>query len=69
MSVYYARDTTVEKKCVKPDCSEHNVVKELAAFQELGAAFLYNDDDVYCRECGEEMVNVPRPRACDSQAP
>ncbi len=60
MSVYYApRDTTLERKCVNPDCPEHNVVKELAAFQELGAAFLYNDDDVYCRECGEEMVNVP----------
>jgi hypothetical protein len=50
MSVYAPRDTMVEKKCVNPDCPEHNVVKELAAFQELGAAFLYNDDDVYCRE-------------------
>ncbi len=60
MSVYYAtRDTTVEKKCENPDCPERNVVKELPAFQELGAAFLYNDDDVYCRGCGEEMVNVP----------
>lgn len=59
MSVHYAsRDTTVEKKCANPDCPEHKIVKELAAFQELGAAFLYNDDDVYCRECCEEMVNI-----------
>jgi hypothetical protein len=60
MSVYHAaRDTTVERQCGNPDCPECNVVKELSAFQELGAVFLCNDDDVYCRECGEEMVNVP----------
>lgn len=59
MSVYSgSRNTTVEKKCINPECCEYGVVKELPAFEELGAAFLHNDDDVYCRECDDEMVSV-----------
>jgi hypothetical protein len=59
VSVYSAlRNTTVEKKCDNSNCCEYRVVKDLSAFQELGATLLRKENDVYCRECGQEMVNV-----------
>jgi len=59
VSVYSStRNTVIEKKCENHDCCEYGVVQELAAFQELGAALLRRDDDVYCRACREEMVDA-----------
>jgi len=52
------RNTTIEVRCENTDCCEHNVIQELAAHQELGRAFLRDDDDIFCRGCGQEMTSV-----------
>lgn len=49
------RKSVVEKTCTNPSCCEHDFVQELPAFAEFGRLFLYDDDDVFCRECGQEM--------------
>ena len=59
MSLYIPRGRqVVEKKCPEPDCPEHDITQELPAFESFGRLFLCRDDDVYCRECGTEMIDV-----------
>jgi hypothetical protein len=52
------RKSIVEKTCTNPSCCEHGLVQELPAFAERGRLFLYDDDDVLCHECGEEMRDL-----------
>lgn len=47
--------SVVEMICTNPACPEHDFVQELPAFAEFGRLFLYDDDDVLCRECGQAM--------------
>ena len=60
MSSYYIPRGrgVVEKKCPNTDCCEHDMVHELPAFEEFGRLFLCREDEMYCRECGEEMVDA-----------
>lgn len=59
MTVDYTREATlIEKKCINTNCREHNVVQEFPAFKELGGVFLVNDEDGYCRECGEKLAGA-----------
>jgi hypothetical protein len=59
MRLHAARDwPVIEQTCVNPLCCEHGVVQELPAFEEFGRLFLHDDQDIFCRECGEEMGDV-----------
>ena len=59
MSLYTTQDRpVVEKTCTTPGCPENGVIRELAAFAELGRMFLHDDNDVICRKCGEEMTDA-----------
>jgi hypothetical protein len=48
----------VEKVCANPLCCEQGVVQELPAYEQFGRLFLHNDDQVFCRECGQEMTDA-----------
>jgi hypothetical protein len=59
MTLYVSRGRgVVEKKCANPDCCEHEMVHELPAWEEFGRLFLYREDELKCRECGEEMIDA-----------
>lgn len=59
MSLYVSRRwPVVEKKCSNRACAECGITQELAAFEEFGRLFLVDEDDLRCRECGEEMSDV-----------
>lgn len=47
----------VEKKCANEECSEFDVMQELPAWEETGRLFLHREDELYCRECGEGMID------------
>jgi hypothetical protein len=47
----------VEKRCPNRDCCEYNIMLELPAWEEFGRLFLNREDEAYCRECGEEMID------------
>ncbi|HEY3944414.1 MAG TPA: hypothetical protein VGL78_04235 [Solirubrobacteraceae bacterium] len=49
---------TIEKQCPNASCSQHHITQDLTAFEEYGRLFLREDDDIYCRECGTEMIDV-----------
>ncbi len=58
MSTYLSRgQEVVEKKCPNEGCCEFDVVQELPAWAETGRLFLYREDELYCRECGQEMID------------
>lgn len=58
MSTYLPRGRqVVEKKCANSDCPEYNLVQELAAWEEYGRLFLYREDELYCRDCGAELID------------
>jgi hypothetical protein len=59
MTLYIPRSPqVVEKKCPNRDCCEHDIVHELPAWEEFGRLFLYREDEIYCRECGTEMIDT-----------
>lgn len=49
--------TEIELECVNPGCSQYGMVEGLAATKELGSAYLRNEDEQFCPECGWEHVD------------
>jgi hypothetical protein len=49
---------TLEFRCDNPECKNYQQTWEAAAVWELGATFLVNDDDAFCKECGKEGTDI-----------
>lgn len=48
---------TLTFACRNPACPERGHIIHVRAVQEYGRYFLADDQDIECRECGQEMVD------------
>lgn len=51
--------TEISFSCINPMCDAAFDAIDVNAWRDMGACFVDNEDDCFCRDCSWQMVNEP----------